>query len=417
MSLHPSKNEIGDDEIRIISSKTLYSRCPEDDSIKSFNEGPKQPRMDVRPNTNCEMPLSTTLDMADNMSANDDADMELEPMPDDLLEEINRSIAEEFYSEDNNEAELDNSIMRMLKPCSCYNSKPERINEPKQKSKRGWIIILGIIIAVAAISIALASGLFKGEDTLEEVDEIFVEKLARRPFDSEDIVVATDSITTIEIKDTVIVAPPTPAPPAKHFTTRKDTLINNIRLVVLTPQNSVPELQLIDEFQADTTVVLAVQAADIRRDNKMIVGTYVKKGDLLSKGESKAGFCSIVNGQITLGVADASPMLEQALMTDGYFFRQYPLVVGSQLVENKPKGRSIRKALVEIDGAISVVLSMHKLTYHEFSQALIDLGARNAIALVGGDSSVQYVDEEGTEFTARDVVRYSSDYINYIVWK
>ena len=137
----------------------------------------------------------------------------------------------------------------------------------------------------------------------------------------------------------------------------------------------------------------------------------------MSKGESKSGFCSIINGQITLGAADASPMLEQALLTEGYFFRQYPLVVGSQLVENKPKGRSIRRALVELEGSISVVISQHKLTYHEFSQSLIDLGVRNAISLVGGDALVAYVEENGQKFISKDVSNYKYEYINYIVWK
>lgn len=476
MNLHPFKNEIGDDEIRIISSNIRYSRCPDDDSIKSINEGQEQPNEDICQDTSHEMPLSGISYCIAPGTEKNDAEVELGPVPDEILEEVNRSLAEEFYSED--KARWD----RLIRPFCCYehmqervNVKPmwdedperndetrqscvlesideperndeprqscvperiepkwnvalerndeprqscvsERIDEPKRNNNYIWIIILGVIVVIAAIAIALGSGLFKSDDAPEEVGELFVEATVEAPIPNKNIVALTDSIDTKEKGDTVAMTP-IPAAPAKHFTTRKDTLINNIRLVVLTPQNSVPKLQLIDEFQADTTAVLAVQAADIRRDNMEIVGAYVKEGELLSKGEAKAGFCAIVNGQITLGVADASPMLEQALMNDGYFFRQYPLVVGSQLVENKPKGRSIRKALVELDGAISVVLSMHKLTYHEFSQALIDLGVRNAIALVGGDSSVQYIDEEGRKFTARDVVRYDSDYINYIVWK
>ena len=77
----------------------------------------------------------------------------------------------------------------------------------------------------------------------------------------------------------------------------------------------------------------------------IIAGAYVVKGELLSKGEAKAGYCSIVNGEVNIGVADATPMLEEALMKDGYFFRQYPLVAGGQLIENKLKGAALRKAL------------------------------------------------------------------------
>ena len=289
-------------------------------------------------------------------------------------------------------------------------------NKNEAYSKRGKVkglyFIIGGIAISAIILLALGAWLFLREDSPEDMGELFIEEVTEQSPNDAAIVVVSDSIPDAQL-DSTVVEPEV----LKHFTTRKDTLINKVRLVILTPHNAIPELQLIDEFRKDSTVVLAVQAADIRRDNLEIVGAYVKKGELMSKGESKSGFCSIINGQITLGAADASPMLEQALMTEGYFFRQYPLVVGSQLVENKPKGRSIRRALVELNGNISVVISQHKLTYHEFSQSLIDLGVRNAISLVGGDALVAYVEENGQKFVSKDVSNYKYEYINYIVWK
>lgn len=203
----------------------------------------------------------------------------------------------------------------------------------------------------------------------------------------------------------------------RAYTSVRDTVVNGVELSIFTPHDATPVLKVGGSAITDSTAVLVAQAADIRGDNGAIVGTFVVAGELLGKGESKSGFCSIVNGEITLGVADATPMLEQALTTDGYFFRQYPLVVGGQIVENKPKGKAIRKALAEIDGGISVVVSHKKLSFHEFSQALIDAGARNAIYLVGSKSHGFYVDAEGNGALFGNITDTTNENINYIVWR
>lgn len=210
---------------------------------------------------------------------------------------------------------------------------------------------------------------------------------------------------------------------ASAFTIMTDTIVNGIGISILMPNNATPVLEIGNECINDSTIILMAQAADVRRDNGGIVGSFVVNGELMSKGEAKAGFCSIINGNVTVGVADATPMFEQALMSDGYFFRQYPLVVGGQIVENKPKGKSMRKALVEMDGKIGVVVSREKLTFHDFSQALADVGVSNAIYLVGGGAYGKYVDVDGDSFTFGQVWDKEIDgaaiqcNVNYIVWR
>lgn len=202
-----------------------------------------------------------------------------------------------------------------------------------------------------------------------------------------------------------------------QFVVRHDTTVNNVGLIILTPHNATPTLEVSNDVLSDSTAVMIVQAADVRGDNGGIVGAYVVKGELVGKGEAKAGFCSIINEEVTVGVADATPLLEQALTTDGYFFRQYPLVVGGQIVENKPKGKSIRRALAEINGTICVVISRDRLTFHDFSQALIDSGVRNAIYLVGGEAYGQYRDADGNVFSYNTPWDRYIDNVNYIVWR
>lgn len=211
----------------------------------------------------------------------------------------------------------------------------------------------------------------------------------------------------------------TTAAAAKPYCEITDTVAGGHRFLLLTPRQATPSLGLGAKALNDTSAVLVVQAADIRRDNGNIVGAYVLQGKLLSKGQAKSGFCAIINGKMTIGVADSTPLLEQALETDGYFFRQYPLVVGGQVVENKPKGKSLRKALAEIGGAPTVVLSRDKMAFGDFSQALAELGATNAIYLVGSASYGFATDQEGRKIDFGIPGETSSlpENTNYLIWR
>ncbi len=202
----------------------------------------------------------------------------------------------------------------------------------------------------------------------------------------------------------------------KGFTTALDTNVNKHGLLILLPEHARPRLTVGTESLNDSNIVLATQAADVRGDNGQIAGTFVLNGELIGKGEAKAGFCSIINGELSLGIAEATPMLEQTLTDGGYFFRQYPLVVGGQIVENKPKGKAIRKALAEIRGKIYVVMSRDKLTFHDFSQLLTDIGTRNAIYLVGSTSHGFYVTEQGNRIQTGNAPWKEVENVSYIVW-
>lgn len=197
---------------------------------------------------------------------------------------------------------------------------------------------------------------------------------------------------------------------------RIDTVVDGFGLTILTPYNATPVLEIGKSVEKDTTAVLYAQAADVRADNETIACMFVLKGELISRGEAKAGFCSIIDGNITVGVADASPMLEQVLTNEGYFFRQFPLVVANQVVENKLKGRYLRKALAERADGICVVISHEAMTMGDFSQVLVDAGVRNAIYLTGGSSLSGYKDVSG-KITRLGKRRYDFKYENYIVWR
>ena len=196
-----------------------------------------------------------------------------------------------------------------------------------------------------------------------------------------------------------------------------DTVVGKVPLVVLTPHDAVPSLHVGADVLQSKDVVLAMQAADIRSDNGGIVGAFVVEGNLLSRGKAKTGFCAIIDGTITIGAADATPLFEKAIESGGYFFRQFPLVVGNQVVENKPRGDSLRKALAEWRGATVVVMSRIAMSYHDFSQTLVDMGVTNAIYLVGSSSAGFAVDSHGvrSDYGEKSLSPYEN--VNYIVWR
>lgn len=193
--------------------------------------------------------------------------------------------------------------------------------------------------------------------------------------------------------------------------------INDISLDIYIPHNTTPKLALGTPDYTDKSILLVTQAADIRADNGKINGAFVIEGKPLAHGLSKKGYCGIIDGKVKVGVADNSPLFEEATEKEGYFFRQYPLVDKGTLVENEPKGKSIRKGLCERNGEIFVAISQTPESFHDFSQALVDLGVDNAIYLVGSAESYGFYRENGQLHEFASKRRGGQKYENYILWR
>ena len=203
----------------------------------------------------------------------------------------------------------------------------------------------------------------------------------------------------------------------KAYTEHLRDTINDIPLDLYIPHNAVPELMVGVPDIFDKTIVMATQAADIRADNGKIVGAFVVKGQPLSWGLSKKGYCGIIDGKLSVGVADNSPLFEEATEKGGYFFRQYPLVDNGVLVENEPKGKSIRKALCDRNGEIMIIMTQTPESFHDFAQALVDMKVDNAIYTVGSTSYGYFRDKFDHFEQIYEKRRGGYKYENFIVWK
>lgn len=209
---------------------------------------------------------------------------------------------------------------------------------------------------------------------------------------------------------------------ADGFCELRDTMINDVELRLFIPHNSSATLHKGKLDKTDATIVYAAQAADVRADNGGIVGAFVLAGEPLAWGLSKRGYCAIIEDKVTVGVEDNTPLFEEATEKGGYFFRQYPLVDNGVLVENNPKGKSIRRAICDRYGEIFMVESLAKESFHDFALALTDLGCDNAIYLVGSSAYGWAVDETGTKHEFGDYSPYTDGHsipknITYIVWR
>ena len=267
----------------------------------------------------------------------------------------------------------------------------------RRKGGRLWIFVVMLaVLGLAAVGAYLA---FSG-------------RTADKP-------ASTDCIT----EEYLTATPPAPAAvaarpaPAAATASITDTIVNGHRMRIAVARNAVPDLCIGNAVLSDTSVIMAFQAADVRKDNGRIVGSCVVDGELVSRGQSKAGFCAIVDGNLPIGMAGSSGLLARELESGGAFFRQYPLVAEGQPIDNKPRGASLRKALARFGDVHAVVISRDRLTFGEFARDLADLGASDAIYLVGSKSYgfVRTPDGTRTEFGRPFTDVYPN--INFIVWR
>ena len=200
------------------------------------------------------------------------------------------------------------------------------------------------------------------------------------------------------------------------YTTTSSDTINDIALRLYTPVGGHVELLVGELPYADRSIILAAQAADYRADNGEISGAFVYRGELLSRGHPKYGFCAIIGDKLTMGMSPETPLFERAVEQEGYFFRQFSLVHDGHLGETLPKGKAIRRALCYYRQSIVVAESTERESLHDFSQALLDMGVQEAIALVGSVQLPLYEDKQGNRIIQEEAHNEKFQE-TYIIWR
>ncbi len=208
-----------------------------------------------------------------------------------------------------------------------------------------------------------------------------------------------------------------PATPAKGFIETTEETVNDVPLFIYTPHHAEMSLAVGTPGKTDTGIVFVAQAADVRADNQEIVGDFVLAGKQLARGIAKTGFCAIIDGNITIGAGNKTPLLQQAIDTKGYFFRQYPLVKNGVMVENNPKNKSVRRALALRNGKIIMIESNSLESFHDFAQALADIGVSDAIYLVGSIAYGWYYDKDRQRHEFGIEQDHLPPNTTYIVWR
>jgi len=283
-------------------------------------------------------------------------------------------------------------------------------SDVRPRSRVGlWIAALVVVVLVAVITVVISPW---GEDAAPR-DDAYGPSLFE-PVDDGAQPAGDDrrgGWFGVEVPDSV-----------RGYTELRDTAINDVPLRLFIPHNARASLHHGKLDKSDTSIVYAAQAADVRADNGGIVGAFVLRGEPLAWGLSKRGYCAIIDDVVTVGVADNSPLFEEATEKGGYFFRQYPLVEDGHLVDNAPKGKTVRRALCDRCGEIFMVESLAKESFHDFAQALEDLGCDNAIYLIGSSAYGWAVDEHDVKHEFGEDNYYTGRHrapknITYIVWR
>ena len=288
--------------------------------------------------------------------------------------------------------------------------------QPRNPRRKWWVVVFLIVagIVVTAVVCLISSN----EETQEPYVEVsyLVEPQELSAKIEQQKLIAQESIKRDWLGVDVDSLQP-------GFTELSDTTVNDVPLKLYIPHNAEMSLHVGKIDKQDSTIIYAAQAADVRADNGKIVGAFVLKGEPMAKGLSKRGFCASIDGKVTVGVAENSPLFEEAMEKNGYFFRQYPLVDNGRLVENEPKGKSIRRAICERNGEIFMVESGTRESFHDFAQALVDVGIDNAVYLVGSAAYGWAVDREGVRHEFGDENVYESHgrrapkNTSYVVWR
>ncbi len=371
MNTRPLDDDMRDDEIRIVGEEKI-----------------EQPEAPETPQYIIDLDEESAFGSYAVFHAED----EVEPSADDCAIEYAENNESAIHSED--------AEVRVI-------GENASVPEPSNTSKPwrwAWLIAAIAILSTLCLIYIIPTS------SSEEVDETPIEPYYQT--ETLDEVEASDagpeSISLIDNIDN------------ESFIEIRDTVVNDVALRIYIPHNAEMSLIVGRPDENDTDIIYLAEAADVRADNREINGQFVMNGEVIARGRAKKGFCASINGVVSVGVAEDTTLFADAIENHGYFFRQYPLVKDGWAVKNKPKNKSIRRGICERNGEIFMVETLTRESFHDFSQALVDIGVQQAVNLVGSVAKYGWVvDRDGVRHSTADetTARGYTRSINFMVWR
>lgn len=204
------------------------------------------------------------------------------------------------------------------------------------------------------------------------------------------------------------------------YTQEERDTVAGIPLLITIPLNSKPTLALGKDVLNDKDVVCMAQAASVslgKDGSTKIVGAFVMKGEPISWGKSKAGYCAIINDSIFIGSSDNTSLFEKATENEGYFFRQFSIIENGEVSRFKNRDLCIRRALCLHNGMIKIITSENKVMINDFSEAIAQYGVNEALLLDGDQALQRYTDKDGKIHNIGKVLFSDMSQVSFIVWK
>lgn len=206
----------------------------------------------------------------------------------------------------------------------------------------------------------------------------------------------------------------------KAYVDIEEITLSGVPMLIYTPINAKPMLALGPQDMSDPDIVFIAMAADVRADNKEILGDFVLNGEKLAYGHSKWGWCAIIDSKISLGCDKEPEALNEAIAKGGSFFRQYGLVANGKYVKdsNSKKYESVRRAICNRGDEVFIIESLQPMSLLLFAYALEEFKVDNAVTLVGSTSYGFAVKENGEKIEFGEInpewVLSSS---SYLIWR
>ena len=268
--------------------------------------------------------------------------------------------------------------------------------KPDNSGKKRTILLVGILFLIAAIVVVLVLLLMQNKNTPENNA-------------SENDIGSTSDVGTLSDEPFCV----------RYIfgETSKDTLFR-----VFEPGGAAVELLMNDDYDTnDQSILFATQAANIRAEDRGIIGDFVYKGKVKAEGyvdSTTLGFCAIYGGKVVLGKSYSTNYLDSAKNGKGYFYRHYTYVTNEGPESFSNNAKSYRRAICIMDNKkAAVVESYGRMTMSDFADALYDHNFSLAVGLMGSKN----LDEWYRADSGR-VVLYTNSYgpnpnRNYLIFR